>query len=150
MKYIFFSMIFLMALQVNANEAAKVVNNFFGALVSGDVNQLEVHYSDDILLRKGSEFLKPNWGIPNADRSKDCKVAKKDLMKAYKAAFAKIGKQKWQGIFAKLPKNSIQFQQLGNQNLKLTIVVSRTDQFEFEFAKNRDGQYKVVSEYTDY
>ena len=143
------SLFFTLAL--SAADKGKAINSFFAALISADVKQLEVHYADKILLKKGSEFLKPNWGIKGADRSKDCTVTRQELMAAYKKAFAQIGKKKWQGIFTKLGKNSLQFKQLANKNLQLRILTGPGDDYlEFEFSLMANDQYKIVAEYTDY
>jgi hypothetical protein len=136
-----------------ALEPADAANEFWSVLVKGDVEALEKHYADEVLLKAGSELLKSQWGInPSGERDKDRKVPRADLMKGYKALIAKVGVEKWQGIFGAIKKDKISTKVLKNKHVLLTVKTGPGDDYlEFEMAPDKAGKrLRVVSEYTDY
>jgi hypothetical protein len=137
-------------LAVEADDAAR---EFWTVLVKGDVQALEKHYAETVLLRAGSELLKAQWGVnPSGDRSKDRKVSRADLMKGYKALITKVGVEKWQGIFGAIKKDKISTKTLKNKHTVLTVKTGPGDDYlEFTLAPDKAGKsLRVVSERTDY
>jgi len=136
-----------------ASEPITAANDFWSVFVKGDASELEKQYADEILLKAGSEFWKSKWGISKSgDRSKKLKVAKHDLMKAYKSMLNRLGKKKWQNIFGSIKKDKISTKVLKNKHVLLTVKTGPGDDYiEFELALNKDQtHWLVVSEYTDY
>jgi hypothetical protein len=135
------------------SEPITAANDFWKVFVKGDANSLESQYADEILLKAGSEFLKPEWGInKDGDRSKDKKVTKAELIKAYKSMLARLGQKRWQSIFGSIKKDKIRTKVLKNKHVLLTVKTGPGDDYiEFELALNKDQtRWLVVSEFTDY
>jgi uncharacterized protein YyaL (SSP411 family) len=137
----------------NAMDPGAAAIDFWNVFAKGDLSELGGQYADEILLKAGSEFLKPEWGIAEpGDRAKGKKVARSDLMKAYKLAITELGKEKWQTIFGSINKNKISTKVLQNKHLLLTVKTGPGDDYlEFELALNKGRtRWLVVSEFTDF
>lgn len=138
---------------ISAREPITAANEFWAVFVKGDATELEKQYADEILLKAGSEFLKPQWEINNTDDyDYDKKVAKADLMEVYKLFLTRVGKERWQRIIGSIKKDKISTKILKNNHVLLTVMAGPGDDyFEFELAFNKDQErWLVVSEYTDY
>jgi hypothetical protein len=136
-----------------ASEPDTAAKDFWNVFVKGDLTELERHYANEILLKAGSEFLKPAWGIAKSgDRAKGKRVARPDLMKAYRSMLTKLGKEKWQTIFGSIKGDKINTKVLKNKHVLLTVKTGPGDDYlEFELALNKEQtRWLVVSEYTDY
>jgi len=138
---------------VYADEAMTAARDFWKVFVQADVAALKEQYSDEVVLKAGSEFLKKEWGINESDdRSKDKKVSRDDLMKAYSAMLAKIGTEKWKKVFGDIAEDKITTRTLENKHVVLTVRTGPgNDQIEFELGLNKEKtKWLVVSEMTDY
>jgi hypothetical protein len=138
---------------VHADEARTAAKDFWKVFVQGDLAAIREQYADEIVLKAGSEFLKKEWGINESDdRTKDKKVSRDDLMKAYSAMLAKIGTEKWNKVFGDITEDKITPKTLENKHVVLTVRTGPgNDQIEFELGLNKDKtKWLVVSEMTDY
>ena len=136
-----------------ADEATTAGKDFWKVFVQADMAALKEQYADEIGLKAGSEFLKKEWGINDSDaRTKEKKVSRDDLMKAYAAMLAKIGTEKWKKAFGDITEDKITIKTLENKHVVLTVRTGPgDDQIDFELGLNKDkAKWLVVSEMTDY
>lgn len=67
---------------------------FWKTLAKGDTLALKTFYASRIVLKAGSELLKPKYAITkDADRSKDLLVSRGDLLQAYGRMIDGVGKE---------------------------------------------------------
>ena len=65
-------------------------------------------YAPQVLLRRGSELLKHQWGIGGAgDRDRDVPVDREKLIAGYRKLIEKVGADKWAGIFSKIREKDV-------------------------------------------
>lgn len=135
---------------------------FWKTLAKGDTDALKTFYAPKIVLKAGSELLKPRWGLTKqADRSKDLLVDRDDLLRGYGRMINGIGKEKWSQVFARIKKDKIHVSTAGKNDqpfagIKLgdTILKVATgpgdDTLCFILRKDKDGKLRVHLESTDY
>ena len=137
---------------------AERAKKFWKALAGGDVETIKPFYAPKILLKAGSELLKPRWGVAD-DRSKDALVDRDDLLGGYTKMIDEIGREKWTGIFSKIGDDKIQVSTADKDDatgIKKGDTVLRVatgpgdDTLLFVLRNNAAGVLLVHLEATDY
>lgn len=135
---------------------------FSTALAKADLNAAKEFYAPKVLLKAGSELLKPQWEIPGAaDRGKDLLVERGQLIAGYRRMIERIGKDKWIGIFSKIDARKISFTVCekadrpfaGVRKGDLVMKVATgpgDDALRFVLRPDDKGRWLVVAEATDY
>ena len=135
---------------------------FWKAVSEADTEKMATGYSPQVTLVAGSELLKKEWGLnPGGDRGKDLQVKREDLVVGYRAMIAKVGVEKWKGIFSNIGRNRISFAaaQEADQVLKgvrrgdvLMRVATGPgdDTLTFVLSRKADTTWCVRMEATDY
>jgi len=88
----------------------KVAKTFWTALAAGDTEGMAEHYADEVVVWGSSELLKTEWGLPGGgDRSRDVKVRKADLLRAYESFIESVGRERWRDLCARIDDDKISF-----------------------------------------
>ena len=137
-------------------------NAFWLAVAKGDTDAMQAFYAPKVLLKAGSELLKPQWELAeDVDRSKDLLVDRDRLLRGYSAMIDKIGKDAWTRVFGRIPKESVRVAtadrddhplagvQRGDTILKIATGTG-DDVLLFVFRKDSGGNLYVHLEATDY
>jgi len=141
-----------------ANSPLKLTKQLWQMIARAELKNMERFYASQVVLVRGSELLKPRWGIAK-DRSKSTPMSRATLMKGYHTLFNKAGKR-WIRIFTKLKptyhilnpqKNPKVTKWLGKLPPHSVIVgVKLRDSFIFVWRLQTNGFWKVIMEYSDY
>lgn len=143
-------------------EGAERARTFWAALAKADLDAAKGFYAPKVLLKAGSELLKPQWGIPGAgDRGKDLRLERDLLIAGYRRMIETIGKDKWTGIFSKIEADKISFTVCekadrpfsGVRRGDLVMKVATgpgDDALLFVLRRGDKGRWLVVAEATDY
>ena len=135
---------------------------FWTALAKADLDAAKEFYAPKVLLKAGSELLKPQWEIPGGgDHSKDLLVERGQLIAGYRRMIEKIGRDKWTGIFSKIDARKIGFSVCekpdrpfsGVRKGDLVMKVATgpgDDALRFVLRPDDKGRWRVVAEATDY
>jgi hypothetical protein len=135
---------------------------FWRAVSNGDTEAMRAFYAPKVLLKAGSELLKPQWKLAeDADRSKDMLVDRDRLLAGYEAMIKRIGKDVWTQAFGRIPPenvvvvtadgddNPLAGVQRGDTVLKVGTGAG-DDVIVFVFRKDSDGRLLVHLEDSDY
>ena len=143
-------------------EAAAAAKRFWAALAAADFEKLPSCYAPEVLLLAGSELLKPEWEVhPEADRSKDLRLSREQLIAGYRKLIGRVGTERWTGLFTKLDPEKISFRRVGPDeeepagvlpgDLVMTVATGPgDDRLTFVLRRNEEGRWLVVAEQTDY
>lgn len=143
-------------------DGADRAKTFWAALAKADLNAAKEFYAPKVLLKAGSELLKPQWEIPGAaDRSKDLLLERDHLIAGYRRMIEKIGRDRWTGIFSKIDARKIGFSVCekadrpfsGVRRGDLVMKVATgpgDDAVRFVLRPDNKGRWLVVAEATDY
>ena len=132
---------------------------FWDTLGSGDTAALKDFYAPKVILKAGSELLKPSWGLPGTGgRNKDALVARDDLASGYERLVAGIGREKWKGIFASFRKDRVAVSVAtradelvkGVRKGDVVVDVAIDEKWAYVLRKSSDGVWRVVIERSDY
>lgn len=155
------------------DEVIKIAEGHILALLDRDYAELEAGYADEIVLLRGHELLKPEYGIAGENgRFENTKVTRDALMKAGKSAAAKHDPppaDKIQQLLEVLkfevmkvekgrivteapdpvePDNLLYFDPVAEGDVVLKIGPPGSDALFFQFRKIEDA-WKIVAEYVD-
>jgi hypothetical protein len=143
-------------------EGAEAAKRFWAALAAADFEKLPSCYTPEVLLMAGSELLKPEWEVhPEADRSKDLRLSREQLIAGYHKLIGRVGQQRWTGLFTKIDPEKISFRRVGPDekspagvvpgDLMMTVATGPgDDRLTFVLRRNEEGRWLVVAERTDY
>lgn len=134
---------------------------FWASLAKADPAAMKDFYAEKVLVMRGSELLKPEWGLPGGgQRDKDLLVARDDLVAGYGRMFEKFGRERWAGIFTKIPPGKLLVEPLDMKDappgaskgaISLTVFTGPgDDRLLFVLDRNADGRWQVVAEAADY
>ncbi len=136
---------------------------FWAALAKADWQAMQAFYAPKVLLKAGSEMLKPQWGVVpgTGDRGQDLLVERGRLMAGYRRMIEQIGKDKWTGIFSQIDARKISFvvcekaDQLlsGVRRGDLVMKVATgpgDDALLFVLRPDQQGRWLIVAEATDH
>ena len=142
-----------------ADSGSDRARKFWDTLASGDTVALKDFYASKVIVKAGSELLKPRWGLPGTDgRDKDTLVAGDDLVAGYERLIAGMGRDKWKGIFAKFTKDRVGVSVAARANMlvkgvrkgDVVVDVAIDEKWAYVLRKSADGVWRVVIERTDY
>jgi len=135
---------------------------FWQALSQADFPAMQDCYAPEVTLLAGSELLKKEWGVnPDGERGRNLVLKKEALLTGYKALVAKVGAEKWKGVFSKVGGDKISFVvaekdgqafagvKKGDAVMKVATG-PRDDALSFVLRPNDKGAWSVVMEATDY
>jgi len=135
-------------------------NAFWKALSSAELSEVGKFYTEEVLLLKGSEFLKKDWGVnPNEDRSEDLLLKKEALLDVYqKFVMEKVGKDKWVKVCSEttadkisfFSKASSEFKHEKIENKDVIMIVPLRKDFLLFVLRLVGEDIKIVMECTDY
>lgn len=141
----------------------KAYRPFLDAMASGDTDRLAKHYAAEVYVVSGSELLKPEWKVGDAEkgRSESQIVERGKLMEGYKAMIKMATKEEWTAAW-KNPSHQIAVRILdaGDPAMQgkkgdAVLTVSRLradldDTLTFVLRDVGEGKLLVVAERTDY
>lgn len=142
---------------------SKPYKPFLDAMASGDTDRLAKHYSAEVFVVSGSELLKPEWDVGDADkgRSESQTIERGKLMEGYQAMIQRAGKEKWTALWNS-PSRKIAVRILDADDAALqgkkgdaVLTVSRLeehldDTLTYVLRDDGKGRFQVVAERTDY
>jgi hypothetical protein len=137
-------------------DAAK---GFWLALSKADVAAAREHYADQVLVKAGSEMLKPQWGVqPAGKREQDALLDRHRLVLGYSQMIDIIGKAAWTKALSqarkvelgKAVKADAPFSGVQPGDLLLKVFTGPGDDTLTYVFREAHGRWRIVAEATDY
>lgn len=149
------------AADVEQRKGVESAKRFWAALAKADTKTMQEFYAPKVVLKKGSELLKKQWGLKGGgERDKDLSLEREELIAGYQRMMQKIGKERWSKLFGEIDAEKINFtfakqsdRRTGVRKGDLTMKVSTgpgDDALSFFLRRDDKGRWLVVAEATDY
>ena len=140
---------------VDLTDAKGAAKAFWATLAKGNYKGLKKFYADKVILRAGSELLKDTYGLnPSGDRTKDLSVDRDAVISGYKIMIESVGTDRWNAELEKIKPDELQIAEKANKagwpDDKGDLLTLKVDALIFAFAKDEDGNWRIVAELSDY
>lgn len=132
---------------------------FWKTLATGNTAAVKDFYAPQVVLKAGSELLKPQWKLKGANRLRDLQLSREELLQGYQRMIEAIGKEKWSRVMGQIKDDQIKpsiaakddapFAGIKRGDIVLRVAPENSE-FYFVFRKDGAGKLLVHLESTDY
>ena len=152
----------LLSLAQPEDAGLDAAQRFWKAMGAAEAEKLSDFYASRVVLKAGSELLKPEWQlVPAGRRDQDQSVERDALLKGYRRLFDKAGKDRWTSVFAKIRPDKIAILKAAKadeflRGVRAGVVLLKVatgpgdDALIYVLRAGDDGRWRVTLEATDY